>query len=269
MASDALRPGAPVLTLGRGRAGFIGPPLALAPHRNAAVTVAFALAEPFRLSLQAGPEGSDLGPGSMRHAAVIPAGQLHHLQAAGPMALLYLDALSDDPASLSAAGLDRAWGELRAGRGATRGGGLDLERVGAALGLASRALTDPAAAAWIRLIDERPQDFPSVTTLAAAVGLSPSRVQARLSASLGLPFRRYRLWRRMARVMVALSGGQSLTDAAMDAGFASPSHLSTTFKAMFGIAPSRLVALGVRVDSGHGVPAGDAPAGPVPAVSTT
>jgi AraC-like DNA-binding protein len=34
----------------------------------------------------------------------------------------------------------------------------------------------------------------------------------------------------------------------MAAGFSSSAHLSTTFKTMFGITPSQLVRLGVRID---------------------
>ena len=52
----------------------------------------------------------------------------------------------------------------------------------------------------------------------------------------------------MALVLKVLSKGRSLTEAAQDAGFSSSAHLSTAFRGLFGLAPSRLVALGVRVD---------------------
>ena len=49
--------------------------------------------------------------------------------------------------------------------------------------------------------------------------------------------------------MRALGGGLSLTDAALEAGFSSSAHLSASFRDMFGLAPSTLVALGARVES--------------------
>lgn len=83
---------------------------------------------------------------------------------------------------------------------------------------------------------------------AALACLSPSRFRARFGAELGLPFRRYRLWRRMAAVMRTVASGGTLTTAAHAAGFASSAHLSSTFKRMFGLTASDLLALGVAID---------------------
>lgn len=52
----------------------------------------------------------------------------------------------------------------------------------------------------------------------------------------------------MALVMRALSAGETLTVAALDSGFSSSAHLSATFKAMFGLTPSSLAALGPHLD---------------------
>jgi AraC-like DNA-binding protein len=56
----------------------------------------------------------------------------------------------------------------------------------------------------------------------------------------------------MAIVMKTLAARQTLTAAAMAAGFASSAHLSTTFKTMFGITPSQLVRLGTRIEVSSG-----------------
>lgn len=72
----------------------------------------------------------------------------------------------------------------------------------------------------------------------------------RFDSAVGMPFRRYRLWRRMAVVMQAIAGGESLTAAAHGAGFASSAHLSSAFRAMFGLAPSELIGLGVEIEIG-------------------
>ena len=52
----------------------------------------------------------------------------------------------------------------------------------------------------------------------------------------------------MAVMMRALHDGNTLTQAAMIAGFASSAHLSSTFRRMFGIAPSDVLALGATID---------------------
>jgi AraC-like DNA-binding protein len=61
--------------------------------------------------------------------------------------------------------------------------------------------------------------------------------------NVGVPFRRYRLWRRMAVAIGTLGQGETLTRAAHEAGFASSAHFSATFRTMFGMAPSTLLAL--------------------------
>jgi AraC-like DNA-binding protein len=51
----------------------------------------------------------------------------------------------------------------------------------------------------------------------------------------GLPFRTYVVWLRLMRAVELYSAGSSLTDAAHGAGFSDSSHLSRTFRRMFGI----------------------------------
>jgi AraC-like DNA-binding protein len=77
--------------------------------------------------------------------------------------------------------------------------------------------------------------------IAATVFLSPSRFAHLFAQQLGLPFRRYVLWRKLARAMIAISHGESMTDAAQAADFADAAHLTRTFNQMFGIAPSALM----------------------------
>ncbi|CRK56290.1 Transcriptional regulator, AraC family [Alloactinosynnema sp. L-07] len=93
--------------------------------------------------------------------------------------------------------------------------------------------------------------------LAAAVGVSTSRFLHLFRDYTGTSFRRYRLWARMLAAGSAIAAGGNLTDAAADAGFASPSHLSSSFHAMFGLRPSLLLATGARVVPLSAVGAGD------------
>jgi AraC-like DNA-binding protein len=100
----------------------------------------------------------------------------------------------------------------------------------------------------VREIERQPDAFGRLQDAAALACLSPSRFRARFDAELGLPFRRYRLWRRMAAVMRSVASGCSLTQAAHAAGFSSSAHLSATFKRMFGLTASDLLSLGVAID---------------------
>ncbi len=225
----------PRILMADARAAYIGPGLRLTPHRNAVATIAIGLESPFTLTL--------FDPPSTREArmAVIAPGALHHLETRGAMAFLYLDALSDAYARL----------EPRPGAAddiLTLGPSATIADLWSAVGIPPRASPSALMATAVRAIDADPCAFPSVRDAARLCGLSTSRFQHAFRAATGMPFRRYRLWRRMALVSRALGAGQSLTTAAHDAGFSSSAHLSATFRTMFGISPSALRASGARIE---------------------
>jgi AraC family transcriptional regulator len=80
----------------------------------------------------------------------------------------------------------------------------------------------------------------SLEDVAAHVGLSPGRARHLFVDQTGLPFRTYLLWLRLMRAVELFSAGSSLTSAAHGAGFSDSSHLSRTFRRMFGIAADSL-----------------------------
>ncbi len=241
----------PRITLGAARVAYVGPSLRLSPHQNAAATLALSLGGPFVLKMP-----SDASPVETE-VAVIPPNTHHHLLAEDPMAFVYLDALSDDYQRLRSLDLQAAHARLEQAGWATVAG-WDVATLCDAIGIPTRDCREPRIAAAVEKLNARPQDYRRVADLAATTTLSPSRFQALFSKEVGMPFRRYRLWRRMAVVVAALDAGQNLTTAAYAAGFSSSAHLSQSFREMFGIAPSNLVALGVRVDFVGGRPAKEA-----------
>jgi AraC-like DNA-binding protein len=81
----------------------------------------------------------------------------------------------------------------------------------------------------------------SLESAAAMAFLSPSRFGHLFAEQMGLPFRKYVLWRKLTRAMVAIGGGQTIADAAAGADFADAAHLTRTFYQMVGIAPSALM----------------------------
>ena len=80
----------------------------------------------------------------------------------------------------------------------------------------------------------------SLADAAAHVGLSTGRARHLFVEETGLPFKTYLLWRRLMRATALFSAGSSLTDAAHGAGFSDSSHLSRTFRRMFGITADSL-----------------------------
>lgn len=91
---------------------------------------------------------------------------------------------------------------------------------------------------WLRAEQEK---HVSVKEIAANVKLSESRFSHLFSEQLHVPVRRYLLWLRLRDAIHLLASGVSLTDTAHEAGFADSAHLTRTFRAMLGIAPSSLI----------------------------
>ena len=81
----------------------------------------------------------------------------------------------------------------------------------------------------------------SLEQVAATVFLSPSRFQHLFKQQVGLPFRRYMLWRKVTRAMIAIARERTLTAAAQSSDFADAAHLTRTFHQMFGLPPSVLM----------------------------
>ena len=68
--------------------------------------------------------------------------------------------------------------------------------------------------------------------------LSPSRFAHLFTQQVGLPFRRYMLWRKLTRAMLAIGKEPTIAAAAHASDFADAAHLTRTFYQMFGIPPS-------------------------------
>ena len=84
-------------------------------------------------------------------------------------------------------------------------------------------------------------DYPvSLADAADLAGLSKARVRHLFVEQTGLPFRTYLLWLRLMKGLEAFASGESLTDAALGAGFSDSAHFSRTFRRMFGTAAAAL-----------------------------
>jgi len=78
----------------------------------------------------------------------------------------------------------------------------------------------------------------SIEDAAAMAFLSPSRFAHLFKQQVGLPFRRYMLWRKLTRAMLVIGRERTISTAAHEADFADAAHLTRTFYQMFGLPPS-------------------------------
>lgn len=111
----------------------------------------------------------------------------------------------------------------------------------------ARATIDNRIRAVLDAIVDDPADRTGAAELAARLGISTSRFLHLFSSDTGTSFRRYRLWARLLAVAGAVADGSDLTRAAADAGFASASHFSDTFRALFGLTASEVLAQDTKI----------------------
>lgn len=74
----------------------------------------------------------------------------------------------------------------------------------------------------------------TIAALAKQVSLSPSRLSHLFREQVGVPLKSYIVLHQTEKAFADLLGGASITDAAMLAGFDSPSHFATTVKKLMG-----------------------------------
>ena len=108
-------------------------------------------------------------------------------------------------------------------------------------GMPPKRRIDPRVTTVLNRIQASDELRVSLESAAEMAFLSPSRFAHLFKHQMGLPFRRYVLWRKLTRAMVAIGGDQTIAAAAHAADFADAAHLTRTFYQMFGMAPSALM----------------------------
>jgi AraC family transcriptional regulator len=97
---------------------------------------------------------------------------------------------------------------------------------------------DPRVSTLLKKIREVDELRMPLEDAAGLVHLSAGRFAHLFKDQLGLPYRRYLLWRKLMRAMLAIGRESSIADAAHASDFADAAHLTRTFHQMFGIPPS-------------------------------
>ncbi|NKY88616.1 helix-turn-helix domain-containing protein [Nocardia veterana] len=237
-----------VVWLWPGQAAYFGPSFHLDTHSAAVHTLAVGIDASFAITL----------PGSATRrvrSVLVPARVRHRIESAGRMLFFYLDAQSGSAAGVRAAMRDRSSSVLAEHRATAplidHLSGPDAPNPAAIrriiLGGADVALVDYRVRRTMARLLADPGRAPTAAAAAEAVGLSESRFLHLFTAHAGTSYRRYRMWARLLRAGAAVAAGRDLTAAAADAGFASTSHFSDTFRAVFGLSATAVLARGTEI----------------------
>jgi AraC-like DNA-binding protein len=236
----------PTVWLWPGQALYAGPSLNLEPHSGSVWCFAVGIGGPLTVTT---PDGATREGDSV----LIPPRLTHHLICLGRgLVSCYLE-----PTSARAEACRHkmsGWsGEIGVGHTAEQQlmfTPTDDESASHWLDLASPAAQraiEPRIAAAARRVREDPATTVSSCELAAEAGLSESRFLHLFRDEMGTSLRRYRLWVRLVHAGTAIAAGSNLTEAAMKAGFASPSHLADRFKSTFGLSATQLLGTGLTL----------------------
>ena len=247
------------LYIWQNRGFFMGRLPDISEHRLGSAALCVGIDRPFRVL-----ESESSGWRECR-STLIPPGCLHEIQVGGAlMAILFVEPEGEDYPAIHNAMSEGDWQCLY---------GLEHEpEVLAALAevwarqpdaraiheLLDQLIPPPGPERRQQLLDGRIQrviqlmkeDLThsySMNELAEYVNLSPTRLVHLFKEEVGVPIRRFRQWHRMRVVAALVAKGQTLTDAALGAGFADSSHFSRAFRNMFGITPSSVFGRAANV----------------------
>ncbi|WP_454789121.1 helix-turn-helix domain-containing protein [Mycolicibacterium lutetiense] len=234
----------PTVWLWPGQALYAGPGLGLEPHSGSVWCLVVGVDGPVKVTV---PNHTIVA-----RSVLIPPRLTHHLSMQGAMVSSYLD-----PSSQRSASCRQQFTEVRGGIGVGHAAETRLTAMPDDDETARRWLDvaapdaphriDPRIELVAKQIREDPAAAVPARELAVAAGLSESRFLHLFRREAGTSLRRYRMWSRLVLAGTAVAAGQNLTTAAVDSGFASPSHLADSFKTTFGLSATQLLATGLRI----------------------
>jgi AraC family transcriptional regulator len=126
---------------------------------------------------------------------------------------------------------------------------------------------DERIAAALEIVRRSEAARVSLESVAKAVFLSPSRFAHLFTEEVGVPFRRYVLWRRLSHAMILVGRGNTLSAAAHQSGFSDSAHFTRTVLQMYGIPPSVMIGRAefYEIPAPFEVPSGEMSTGSDPA----
>ncbi len=230
-----------------GQVGYIGPDLGVDLHATSVGVLTVGLDAPFTLHTAAHgtvTARSAFAPARTPHRVVAPEGRI---------LLLFLDS-ADLPGGHLAAAMQRQVGpygldhhlEAELLTACDRPDAPDV--LGSLAGPPLPGTADRRISRLVESIRADPGQALRAQETAALLGLSTSHFLHLFAEQTGTTFRRYQQWARLLHVVRGLTAGHDLTRCAADAGFASPSHLSDTFRHTLGTSATAVLNSHVRFD---------------------
>ncbi|HVJ78595.1 MAG TPA: AraC family transcriptional regulator [Hyphomicrobium sp.] len=241
----------PLWYVGEGLSTFAGPLRHNQLHSHSVPVLLTGLYGTFRFR-------SEKGHWAVCRRALVPAGRLYEFDMAGePLSVIYLEPTVGGAGVLAplVSNADEFDGVLH-GHADDLGALRLLYEDQSSATWAREALIDLVQAARprerrdldlrimrvVRALQSSAMAGASADDAARSVGLSASRFQHLFTADAGIPFRRYRAWRRMLRAIREIVSGANLTNAAHAAGYADQAHFAREFRRTFGASASAGIA---------------------------
>ncbi|AHH18238.1 putative transcriptional regulator [Nocardia nova SH22a] len=233
-----------------GHVGYVGPDLGVEPHSPAVAMLSVGLHGPLLVHTGAHGRirtGSSFAPARTTQRLVAIEGWILALfvEPAGAPATAIADEMT------SSAGLfglghrrERELVELCLAES------VDPDRIYARAVAGPTPATDPRIEEVATTIRDHPDRIFRADRIAANMGLSTTHFLRLFSQQYGTTFRGYQRWSRIIRTVRSAVAGHDLTRAAIDAGFATPSHFSETFRDMIGLSATDMLRAGIRFDLG-------------------
>ncbi|HEV7731823.1 MAG TPA: helix-turn-helix domain-containing protein [Candidatus Binatia bacterium] len=226
-----------LLALGSDRSLYVGELPATDWHRHGAPVLLIGLSGPIDVALAGGPR-------ERCRSAMVAADVEHVLDPRGErVAVLYLEPdapefLGVRARCLGSAAVAYDLAARPTGRGAfeRRLLGFDIEGL---VGVSRGPVIDARIARTLPSL--RAGGDTDRQGMATAADLSTSRFNHLFRTETGVSFRRYRLWTRLRGAIRSAATTRTLTDAALDGGFADSAHFSRVFRDMFGLTPSAVL----------------------------
>lgn len=118
--------------------------------------------------------------------------------------------------------------------------------------LPSRTL-QPRLETVLGLLRGEPTASLSAADCAALCQLSPSRFMHLFSTTVGSSFRHLRTWKRARNLLALVQSPQSLTDIALELGYADASYFSNSIRQITGLRPKDIIAGSRRLKLLHSI----------------
>jgi AraC-like DNA-binding protein len=244
----------PVAWMRPGHIGYIGPDLGVDPHAPSVAMLTVGLDGPLVLHTAAHGQirtGSSFTPARKTQRTVATEGWILTLfvDPASAPATVIADVMT---AAAGPFGLhhrrERELIEL------CRADTVDPEHIYARAIAAPAPVVDPRIKQVATAIRNDPARTFRADQIAANLGLSTTHFLRLFTQHCGTSFRGYQRWNRMISTIRDTVAGHDLTRSAIDAGFATPSHFSETFRDMIGLSATTVLRAGIRFDLGGEVP---------------